>query len=267
MSETYKPFVKQDSTRLYTNKAVIYAQSRPDYAPEAFTAFQEVVKLPPQSVVLDVGSGTGMLTRHMLDHYETIYALEPTTEMRLIAEGDLNNHPGFHSLDGKAEDIPLPDHSVDLIAVGQAIHWFQPEMTLSEFQRIAKSETWLLLANIKSMDEALNQAIGKIFKEEYGCLPQNEHPPSNQVPDSYYFENGKYESMQFLHTSEESWERFLGGIGSAAYAPDIDHPLYSKFVQGARKVFEIFNQNNVLKWDIATIISFGQLAKGIHNNG
>jgi ubiquinone/menaquinone biosynthesis C-methylase UbiE len=261
MNEQYEPFVERDSTRLYTHKAITYAKSRPDYAPGAFAAFQSVAKLPRQSVVLDVGSGTGMLTRHLLDHYDTVYALEPTQEMRRVAEDDLIDQSGFRSLAGKAEDIPLPDHSVDLIAVGQAIHWFQPDAALPEFQRVAKPNTWLLLAHIKSLDEALNKAIGEIFKDEYGCLPLDEHPPSNQVPNSYYFANGKHDTLQFPHTSEESWERFLGGISSAAYAPDWVHPRYKKFVHAVRKIFENFSQNNLLKWEIATEISFGLLAQ------
>jgi SAM-dependent methyltransferase len=259
MIEANKPFVKRDPTRLYTHKASIYAQSRPDYTPEAFTTFQQVAKLPRQAVVLDIGSGTGMVTRHLLDLFDTVYAVEPTLEMRVIAERDLGGRPGFYSLDGKAEGIPLSDNFVDLITVGQAIHWFQPDATLGEFQRVAKPKAWLLLAHIKSMDEALNKSVGELFKEEYGCLPQDEHPPSNQVPDSYYFESGKYETLQFPHTSVESWQRFLGGIGSAAYAPDKDHPLYSKYVQAARNLFEKFGENDLLKWKIATVISFGQL--------
>jgi len=262
MNKAFKPSEKKDPTRLYFNKASVYAISRPDYAPEALAAFQDLVMLPRQSIVLDVGSGTGMLTRHLLEHFETVYALEPNQAMRTIAERNLDNHPGFHSLDARAEQIPLPDHSVDLIAVGQAIHWFQPGATLAAFQRISKPQTWLLTAYIKSMDEAINQALDKLFTEENGCLPRDEHPPSNQVPESYYFSDGNYKTMQFHHTSEENWERFLGGIGSAAYAPDAGHPLYNKFIQVARTIFERFSQNNLLRWEIATEISFGHLAKG-----
>jgi SAM-dependent methyltransferase len=261
MIEKGKPSVQRDSTRLYSHKAGVYAHSRPDYAPEALAAFQDATQIPRQSVVLDAGSGTGLLTRHLLDYYDTVYALEPTPEMRIIAEKDLGDHPGFHSLNARAEDILLPDHSVDLIAVGQAIHWFEPEAALRAFQRAAKPKTWLLLAHIQSMDEEFNQAIGVIFTDEYGCLPQAEHPPSNLVPDSYYFEDGLFDTLQFPHTSEESWERFLGGIGSAAYAPDSDHPLYSKFIQAAREAFDRFSQNDLLTWKIATRIRFGHLAQ------
>lgn len=62
MNEKAKPSVQPDSTRLYSHKAGAYAQSRPDYAPEALAAFQNATQIPRQSVVLEVGSGTGILT-------------------------------------------------------------------------------------------------------------------------------------------------------------------------------------------------------------
>jgi SAM-dependent methyltransferase len=260
MIEKYKPSVQRDPTRLYSNKARVYAQSRPDYTPEALEAFQNAARIPPHAVVLDVGSGTGMLTRQLLEYYDTVYALEPTPEMRRIAENDLGDQPGFHSLDARAEDIPLHENSVDLIAAGQAIHWFEPEGSLRAFQRVAKPQTWLLLAHIKSMDEELNQAIGVVFSEEYGCLPQSEHPPSNLVPDSYYFADGDLKTISFPHDHIETWECFLGGIASAAYAPDTDHPLYNRFVQATRETFDNFSQDDLLTWKIATVLQFGHLA-------
>lgn len=250
---------QQDPTWLYTRKAQTYAKYRPDYAPEALIVFRDSVTLPPESTAIDVGSGTGMLTRHLLGYCEKVFALEPNPAMREIAEREMGDQPGFRSLRGRAEDIPLPDHSIDLIVVGQAIHWFYPEETLAEFQRIAKPMAWLLLAHIRSMDESLNQAMNDIFTESNGCLPSNQRPSSNQVTNSYYFNGGKFETLRFLHNSKEDWTRFLGGIASATYAPDEDHPLYNKFAQAVRQIFDKYKKDNTLTWKIATEISFGLL--------
>lgn len=253
--------VAKDATRLYARKAGIYAQHRPDYSPEAFTAFQEIARLPRQTVAVDVGSGTGMLTHHLLNHFDTVYAVEPMPEMRQVAEEALGTQTGFHSLDGRAENIPLPDDAAHLVAVGQAIHWFQPEKTLREFQRVTRAGAWLLLAHIKSLDEGLNHALETIFTEENGMLPQSERPSSNLVPKGYYFADGHFETLEFPHSRSETWECFLGGMASAAYAPDSEHPLHARFVQAARKVFDRYNQEERLVWKIATEISFGFLAQ------
>ena len=248
------------STQLYSNKAKSYNQYRPDYAQEAVSDFKVLSNLPKSTVVMDVGSGTGTLTRHLLEHFDTVYAVEPTNEMREIAEKHLSSFPGFFSVAEQAENTLLPDNSVELITVGQAIHWFQPELTLAEFQRIGMFTTWLLLANIRSVNEEFNQALNTIFTEDNGLLPRSEHPPSDQVPKEYYFEGGHCTTIKFLHNKSESWECFLGGLGSAAFAPDEDQPLYSEFVKAARKVFNRFQVDEVFIWNIATEISFGYLA-------
>ena len=261
MIENNQP--ERDPTKLYSNKAQAYAKHRPDYSPRAFAAFKEASRIPTQSVVLDVGSGTGMLTRHLLRHFDTVYGIEPTKEMREISEDAFRNQPRFHSLDGRAEAIPLPNQYVDLIAVGQAIHWFQPKPALVEFQWVAKHQAWLLLAHIQSLDEELNQAISTIFTEGNGILSRSEHPPSNLVPNGYYFQSGKFKTERFVHSRPEPWETFVGGIVTAAYAPDQGHPLYGKFTSAARKVFQLFSQDGILTWKIATEISYGILASGL----
>lgn len=264
MTDPFLPHSKQDPTWLYSKKALTYAKNRPDYAPEAFKVFWDLVDLPPESAVIDVGSGTGMLTRHLMIYYAKVYALEPNQAMRAIAEREMGDQLGFYSLDARAETIPLPDQSVRLIAVGQAIHWFHPEETLREFQRIAQPKAWLLLAHIRSMDESLNQAMNEIYTERNGCLPHKQRPPSNQVENSYYFEDGQFETLQFHHISKENWKRFLGGISSAAYAPDEGHPLFARFVQAVRQTFDRFSKDNILTWKIATEISFGHLRHSRH---
>ena len=249
----------RDATRLYANKALAYSQYRPDYSDEAIAVFQQATMLPAQSVILDVGSGTGMLSRHLLRHFNIVYGLEPTKEMREVAEGRLANQSGFQSLTGRAEAVPLPDQCVDVITVGQAIHWFQPERTLSEFQRVAKYKAWLLLAHIKSLDDDLNLAMQSLFTEKNGLLPPSEHPPSNLVPESFYFHDGVFRKERFEYNRPEPWETFLGGVATAAYAPDQGHPLYEKFCQTAREIFKRFSQEGILTWKIATVISFGYL--------
>ena len=103
--------------------------------------------------------------------------------------------------------------------------------------------------------------MSTLFTEENGLLPQTEHPPSNLVPEQYYFHDGVYKKESFEYNWPESWESFLGGVATAAYAPDQGHSLYGKFCQTARDVFEGFSQDGVLTWRIATVIKFGYLSR------
>lgn len=101
-----------------------YAAYRPHYPDELFDYLTS--KCPPtdELIVVDVGSGTGLLTRDLLRcGYRTI-AVEPSHEMRAVAERDLASSPLFCSLEGTAESLPLDIQSVDLVAVAQALQWF-----------------------------------------------------------------------------------------------------------------------------------------------
>lgn len=259
MTEHFGNQFQRDPTKLYSTKAKKYFRFRPDFNPEAIDSFVEISGLEQESRVADIGSGTGMLTRHLLDHFDIVYAIEPNDAMRTVSEDNLKEVIGFHSISAPAENIPLPGNSVDLITVGQAIHWFQPEPALVEFQRIAKPGTWLLLATITTMDAELKNAIGGIFTEENGIPPKSKQAPSSEVSINYYFAKGKYETRLFPHVHPETWESFLGGIGSASFAPDENHPLYKNFERATRHVFNRFSHAGILHWEIATEISFGYL--------
>jgi SAM-dependent methyltransferase len=80
--------------------------------------------------VLDLGAGTGKLTRAVLDLGLEVVAVEPDDAMRALIPAE--------ALAGTAEDIPLPDASVDAIVVGQAFHWFDPTRALPEMVRVLR---------------------------------------------------------------------------------------------------------------------------------
>src|SRR4051794_25582630 len=89
--------------------------------------------MPDQArTALDLGAGTGKLTQRLLELGLDVIAIEPLDEMRALIP------PPARSLPGTAEDIPLPDASVDAIVVGQAFHWFDSSRALPEMARVLR---------------------------------------------------------------------------------------------------------------------------------
>jgi SAM-dependent methyltransferase len=87
--------------------------------------------------VLDLGAGTGALTRLLVSRFPTVYAVEPDQRMRdVLAE----NCPEAVALDGVAERIPLPDASVDAALVSSAWHWMDPALAVPEIARVLRPE-------------------------------------------------------------------------------------------------------------------------------
>ena len=109
--------------------AEAYARTRPRYQPEAIDRAAAALGLGPGSTVLDLGAGTGTLTRALRERFATVIAVEPDERMR--AEHD-------DALAGSAEAIPLADHSVDAVFAGEAFHWFDLEPTLVEIARVVR---------------------------------------------------------------------------------------------------------------------------------
>lgn len=89
-----------DPITRFSTKADRYARYRWEYAPEVIQAFINTVDLTTQSIVADIGAGTGILTRELVGKVKTIYAVEPNLAMRRFAEQQLSQYPSFVSIDG-----------------------------------------------------------------------------------------------------------------------------------------------------------------------
>ncbi|MFC4030482.1 class I SAM-dependent methyltransferase [Streptomyces polygonati] len=117
--------------------AAAYAEHRPDY-PEAAVrwALAPALSAPDATLdVLDLGAGTGKLTASLLALGHRVTAVEPDAGMLSVLRG---HAPGATALTGGAEDIPLPDASVDAVVVGQAFHWFDQPRALPEIARVLR---------------------------------------------------------------------------------------------------------------------------------
>ncbi|WP_026410929.1 class I SAM-dependent methyltransferase [Actinomadura oligospora] len=115
--------------------AAAYAAERPDYPVAAVRwALDRLPGRPAR--VLDLGAGTGKLTGVLLEAgipAEAITAVEPDAAM--LAELR-RAHPGVTALQGTAEEIPLPDGSVDAVLAGQAMQWFDLDRAYPEMHRV-----------------------------------------------------------------------------------------------------------------------------------
>jgi SAM-dependent methyltransferase len=124
-----------------------YERGRPGYPDEAV---RWLVGAAPRDVV-DVGAGTGKLTRSLVALGHRVTAVEPLEEML----GHLRRAaPGATALAGNAEEIPLPDASADVVVCAQAFHWFDHDAALSEIARVLRPDGRVALVwNIRDARE------------------------------------------------------------------------------------------------------------------
>jgi len=243
----------------FSTKAEIYHQYRWDYPPEAVEKLFEIVAPADETVIADIGAGTGIFTRHLLGLAREVYAVEPNPEMRACAERHLSAHPSFRSVAGSAEATSLPDHSVDLITIVQALHWCDAEATVREFRRIIKPGGWLAIIWNSSTDPELGNALNELRSEAYGWDTSPINRPRCQ-PYVYYFGHEDYQSHYFCVSTAQTWDQFFGGICSDSHAPLADHPAYADFEAATRAIFNNFRVGEMLPSSYQTELTIGQLA-------
>jgi SAM-dependent methyltransferase len=121
--------------------------------------------------VLDVGAGTGKLTRELVATGATVLAVEPVPGMREILERVV---PEAQILDGTAEALPVPDDSIDAITAAAAFHWFDAPAALCEFDRVlTPGGRFAVMWHKRRSDEALHQAIDAIIEPHRRLTPSH----------------------------------------------------------------------------------------------
>jgi ubiquinone/menaquinone biosynthesis C-methylase UbiE len=253
-----------DSVGRFSSKAERYARYRWGFAPEAIQAIFDNTGLQPQAVAADIGAGTGLLTRELVGKVAGLYAIEPNEHMLEIARQILKPYPSVICIEARSEATTLPGQSVDLITVGQAIHWFEPHATLKEFQRILKPDGWLAILFHIHIDEVLYKAMQAV------CIPENgwdtTPSPKPLYGDShtdFYFGLGNGTKMHFPQTWQESWDEFIGGMLSDSHAPDDTQPAFPKFVSSVRRIFDEFNDKGYIHANGGTDLVLGRLRKEV----
>ena len=90
---------------------------------------------PDATAVLDLAAGTGAVTRLLIGRAARVVAVEPDERMRSVLAARC---PEAEVLEGRGEDIPLPDASVDAVVIASAWHWLDPERAVPEIARVLR---------------------------------------------------------------------------------------------------------------------------------
>jgi SAM-dependent methyltransferase len=117
--------------RSFGTVADVYERARPGYPDDAV---RWLAGDGPRDVV-DVGAGTGKLTRSLVAAGHRVTAVEPSAAMLAQLRAAV---PGAIPLEGTGEAIPLPDESADVVTAAQAFHWFDKPVALREIARVLR---------------------------------------------------------------------------------------------------------------------------------
>ncbi len=153
----------------FGRSADAYERGRPGYPDAAVAVLVRELRLGPGTTVVDVGAGTGKLTRRLVPTGAEVVAVEPVTGMRdrLVAAV-----PQARALDGTAEALPLPDAAAGAVVAGQAFHWFASHAALAEFARVLGPGGRLGLVWNSRADTGAAGEISALLAEHQGDVPR-----------------------------------------------------------------------------------------------
>ena len=246
-------------TERFSDRVENYAKYRPGYPREVLSLMREKMGLVPASVVADIGSGTGILSRMFLENGNTVYGVEPNREMREAGERLLKEFPNFRSVEGTAEETNLPSSSVDFVTAAQAFHWFDVERARRECQRILRRGGWaVVLWNYRPH-------LTTAFLRAYESLLNEFSTDYKKVSEGYGHEEslrrffaGGYEKRSFMNTQLLDFEALRGRLLSASYVPLADDPRHAPMLSRLREIFDEHQEGGRVRADYQTEVYFGR---------
>jgi ubiquinone/menaquinone biosynthesis C-methylase UbiE len=233
------------TTGKFTDKADIYAKYRPSYPKEYIDYLVSENELNEDQSVADIGSGTGILSRQLLERGLHVIGVEPNDDMRKTAEESLRNYYRFKSVKATAENTTLQEHSVDLVTVAQAFHWFDHQAFKVECQRILKPEAPVALVwNSRDPASPIIQENAEICQQTCPAF-KGFSGGIDETPEVFnsFFKDGSYLFKEFQNDLLFDYEGFIGRNLSASYAPKKGDETYDRFVHLLSELFEKHSKN------------------------
>ncbi len=229
----------KDTTSRFSDKVGDYTKYRPSYPTVLVDFICQRFSITPLSLVADIGSGTGIFTKLLLQNGLRVIAVEPNQAMRDESDRQLAQFENYQSLNGTAEQSQLGSASVDLITVAQAFHWFDLSLTMDEFARILKPEGGIALV-WNRRDSTQSE-----FLREYERMLQAMIPEYNKVKHTNLADQ---EILQFLGEGSkiynyETKQRFdfkglRGRLLSSSYCPKPHQDSFEPLMDRLQTLFD-----------------------------
>ena len=212
----------------FGNSAREYELGRPQWPEELIDRVVADLDLGADSTVLDLGAGTGKLTRSLAPRFARVIAVEPDDAMRAVLDEVV---PGAEALAGSAEAISLPNNTVDAVFTAEAFHWYASEESVGEIVRVLRPRGGLVIFfNIDfgdpkppmgdEVDHVLDVAFAKGGSPGIGkVLSGHWREP---IAKAGFEPLEEAESERWVTRTRDQWVANMLSVSSIASLPDAD---------------------------------------------
>lgn len=255
--------LERDPRERFSSRVDNYVRYRPSYPAAVVKAIADRCSGAGQARVADIGCGTGIFARALLDGGFRVWGIEPNAEMRGAAERLLGECENFDSVDGSAAATTLPDGSVDVVSAAQAYHWFAGDATRAEWARILRPGG--LAALVWNVRDTARSDFMREYEEllrRYGLdYVAVSHEGVGDTELEHLFGHSSYERIVCPNSQFFDLKGLVGRVESASYAPEPGHPLHAPLLAGLADLFERAESDGRVEFVYETRLFVGPLSR------
>jgi len=286
-----------DSTSRFSSRVADYISSRPSYPKSIVPLLQNHFNLPKDAHIVDLGSGTGILSALFLQELRKscpslrVSGLEPNKDMREAGEGLLKEDiqaGRFTSLGATAEATGLQDSSANLVLAGQAFHWFDVPKTRAECMRILKKGggsgvalVWNDRRGVQDAPQRLAAAGEDINQVDYDRLDSpvtsayelllvkrgtdyknvdHHRKVDKKALDAFFGPKG-FQVKSFENPYKLTFDQLKGRLLSSSYTPQEGEKGHDEMMLELRELFDKFQKDGKVDFVYDTRVFYGELSE------
>ncbi len=244
----------------FSNRVADYIKYRPSYPQALIECLISRAQLTVDAQVADIGAGTGIFSKLLLDRGFTVMAVEPNAKMLAAAREQLSGNDRFSYQQNNAEQTGLADQSVDLICAAQAFHWFNTDLSKQEFRRILKPDGYLALVwNQRSLQQPLQSEYEQLLRKYSSDYSQVNHMNLTPTELASCFAQGAMQEYSFDNQQEFDLSGLIGRIQSTSYCPATGSQAYEQLMAAVKVLFCQYQAGGKLRLEYETKLYLGKL--------
>lgn len=242
--------MKTNTTR-FSDRVDDYIKYRPGYPEQIIGILANKIGLNQNSIIADVGSGTGISTNLFVKNGNKVFGVEPNKEMRDAAELIFGTNANFISVNGTAEKSSLKELSIDIIFSAQAFHWFNLNEAKKEFKRILKPNGHIVLVwNVRKE----NDSFQKEYESVLQSIPEYNDVTHRNITDKEIFDFFSPNLMQkiiLFNYQVLDLDGLKGRLKSSSYCPK-EGVEYERIMLEIELLFYKFEREGIIKFEYET---------------
>jgi len=243
----------------FSDRVANYIKYRPSYPQVVVDTIISECQLGKTHTVADIGSGTGIFSKLLLDRDFDVIGVEPNESMRKAAEHQLSYYEKYSSVDGQSECTNIASSSIDLITAAQAFHWFNREKTKQEFSRILKPGGYLaLIWNQRKVDQPFHKEYDSILRKYATDYNSVNHMNISDEDIAGFFYPGKVATFDFKNSQQFDLIGFLGRMQSSSYTPKVNTREHETLMKVAEDLFHRYEASGTITFEYDTRLYLAQ---------